>query len=307
MTEDRSDLASETTARQLQYLLYMHTRRGKSRTIAACADYFGISRSEAHKVFDALEEKGLVSRGDDGIKPTDRVRAVLGPLSERAEEVAIHFRDFGYSDARAKYEATLLICSLPDETTRIMTARLLAARVLGAVKSAVNDALSALPDGVYPIYDFTVKGANGKDLAKGAMGSDGFRRPAALVSARGVCGLELRAMTIRVKLPGGKTVQGTLSGLWYLRNGEYEECISSGERWCVPGDALTVTREGGAYVCRLRCLASAEDSCRMPGKSECELVFTVSAQSERILLRKEAGKGRKAKRGDEGPVFLSDN
>jgi Mn-dependent DtxR family transcriptional regulator len=307
MTENRSDRANEATARQLQYLFYMHTRRGKSRTIAACADYFGISRSGTYKVFDALEEKGLVLRGGEGIKLTARARASLGPLSEMAEELAIHLRGFGYSDARAKDEAALLICSLPDETARLMTARLLAARVLDAAKSTVNGAFPALSDGVYPIYDFTVKSVNGKDLAKGPMGSDGFRRPAVLVLARGVCGLELRAMTIRVKLRGGKTAQGTLSGLWYLRNGEYAECASSHERWCVPGDALTVTREGEAYVCRLRCLASAEASCHMPEKSESELVFTVSAQSERMLLRKETGKGRKATRKDSGPVFLSDN
>jgi Mn-dependent DtxR family transcriptional regulator len=307
MTENRSDRVNEATARQLQYLFYMHTRRGKSRTIAACADYFGISRSGAYKAFDALEEKGLVLRGDDGIKLTARARADIGPLSERAEEIAIHLTDFGYSDARAKDEAALLICSLPDETTRIMTARLLAARVLYAVKNTLNNALTALPDGVYPIYDFTVKGADGNDLADGAMGSDGFRRPAVLVLARGVCGLELRAMTIRVKLPSGKTAQGTLSELWYLRHGESSECASSRERWCIPGDALAVTRKGDAYICRLHCLASAEAACRMPEKSKSELVFTISAESDRIPLRKEDGKGRRAKRNGGTPVFLSDN
>jgi Mn-dependent DtxR family transcriptional regulator len=309
MTKNPNGQADETTARQWRYLFYVHTRRGKNRSLAACADYFGISRSGAYKAFDALEAKGLVLRGDDGPKLTARARAGLRPLSERAEEIAIHFGSFGYSDERARDEAAALICSLPDETTRLMTARLLAARVLDAVKNATNDASAALPDGVYPICDFAVYDANGNDLSKGAMGSDGFRRPAMFVLARGACALELRAQTIRVRLSNGKTVQGTLSRLWYrnLRNGGYEECVAFRERWCVPGGALTVTREGDAYVFRLRFRADAEASCNMPKASEGELVFAVSAKSERMPLRKETGKGRKAKRADGTPVFLSDD
>jgi hypothetical protein len=45
----------------------------------------------------------------------------------------------------------------------------------------------------------------------------------------------------------------------------------------------------------------------MPKESEGELVFALSAKSERMPLRKDAGKGRKAKRVGEAPVFLSDN
>jgi hypothetical protein len=250
-----------------------------------------------------------VLRGDDGIKLTARARAGLRPLSERAEEIAIHLGGFGYDDARARDEAALLICSLPDETTRIMAARLLAARVLGAVKDAANDAPMALPDGVYPLYDFNVYDAKGNDIAKGPMGSDGFRRPAMLALARGACGLDLRAQTIRVRLASGRTAQGTLTRLWYARpRGDgYTECIASRERWCVPGGALAVTREGDAHVCRLRFRADAEASCNMPKESEGELVFSVSAKSERMPLRKDAGKGRKAKRSEAEPVFLSDN
>jgi hypothetical protein len=250
-----------------------------------------------------------VLRGDDGIKLTARARAGLRPLSERAEEIAIHLGGFGYADARARDEAALLICSLPDETTRLMAARLMAARVLGVVKDAANDASLALPDGVYPLYDFTVYDAKGNDLARGAMGSDGFRRPAMLVSARGACGLELRAQTIRVRLASGRTAQGTLTRLWYARprSDGYTECIASRERWCVPGSALAVTREGDAYVCRLRCFANAERACRMPDKSESVLVFTVNAKSVRIPLRKEPGKGGRMKRDEEIPVFLPDN
>jgi DNA-binding MarR family transcriptional regulator len=63
----KTHVPAEITDRQWQQLLYFYARRGKNRTISAFASNFGVSRPGAYKAIDALEAKGLVLRGDDGI------------------------------------------------------------------------------------------------------------------------------------------------------------------------------------------------------------------------------------------------
>jgi Mn-dependent DtxR family transcriptional regulator len=283
-------IADEVTARQWQYLFYLHTRRGQNRTVTACAEHFEISRTGAIKVFDALCRKGLVLRDDDAVTLTRRALDGLRPLIEQRDEVEVFLKSIGHSDVRARNEAIKLICTLPADTITILTARFLAERVLGTPENRMSDnALATLPEGVYPIRDFTVYKAAGNGIS---MGNDGFRHPLMLVSARGVHGVELRARTIRRTLPSGEVVQGTLSRLKYLKDGAYTECAAFCERWNIPGSALTVTREDDSIVCRMDFLADAGPSCRMPANSEGYLVFTVNTQSERLHLRMEAEKSK---------------
>ena len=282
--------ADGVTARQWQYLFYLSTRRGRNKSVSICAAHFKISRQGAGKVFDILRDKGLVLREGDAITLTPKAREGLRPLTEQCEELKVFLKSAGYAGARAREEAIKMVYTFPSDTMEIITARFLAERVLGAPQTGEPDrALAALPDGVYPIYDFAVRKPDGGELS---MGNDGFRRPAMFVSARGAYGLELRAKTIRRTLPSGEVTRGTLTKLQYSQNGVYTECTAFCERWDIPGDALTLTREGDAFVCRMRFLADAGPACKMPAKSEGLLVFTVSAESERLPLRAVGGKGK---------------
>jgi Mn-dependent DtxR family transcriptional regulator len=280
------------TARQWQYLFYLHTRRGPNRTVSACAAHFGISRQGANKVFAILEDKGLVLRADDdAIALTPSARDGLRPLTEQCEEIEVFLQGVGHAAARARDEAIRMIHTLPSDTIRFMTAKFLADRVLAPSSLATDEGIAALPDGIYPIHDFVVYKGDGDEIS---MGNNGFRRPVMFVAARGAYGLEIRAKTIRHALPSGKVMQGTLTRLGYFKDGAHAECSAFCERWAVPAEALTLTRAGDGFVCRMRFWGDAGPACRMPMQSEGRLVFTVSADSERLPFHTEAKRGRAA-------------
>jgi Mn-dependent DtxR family transcriptional regulator len=282
------------TARQWQYLFYLHTRRGRNRTLAACAEHFGISRQGAESVFDTLSDKGFVLREGNAITLTEKAREGLYPLTEQRDELEVFLQSaVGHAEAQANDEAVKMVYTLPADTTEIMTARFLAERVL----APENRDTGMLPDGVYPIYDFTVYKSGGNEILTS---HDGFRRPIMFVSAYGLYGLEIRAKTIRHTLPDGTVGQGTLTKLQYLRDGAYTECAALCGRWNIPGNALAVTREGDSFVFRMDFLANAGPACRMPADSRGCLIFTVSAESERMLLRAEKGAKKQRSRTNAG-------
>ena len=281
--------ADKVTARQWQYLFYLHTRRGSNRTVSACAAHFGISRQGANKVFAILGDKGLVLRRGDAITLTPLARDGLRPLTEQCDELEVFLQSAGYAAARARDEAIKMIHTLPADTIGLMTAKFLAERVLAPKAPAPDAGIATPPDGIYPIRDFVVYKGDGDEIS---MGNNGFRRPVMFVSAHGAYGIEIRAKTIRHTLPSGEVMQGTLTRLGYSKDGAHRECAAFCERWVIPAEALTLTREGDAFVCEMRFWADAGPVCRMPMRSEGRLVFTVNADSERLPLRAEVQKSK---------------
>jgi DNA-binding MarR family transcriptional regulator len=261
------------TARQYQYLLYLHNRPGKSRTLAALAGYFDVNRSTAFDVVAALEKKGLVrkdTRKDTNeIQLTAQGRAAIAPLWERYEDSVVFLReDMCYTDREARELALFFICHVPQDLAGAAAGRQIARHAARRVRFVKNEALSGVPDGVYQT-DFTVFRPEKPVMS---MGDIGFRKPARLLFFNRCCALELRSRTIRYQnRETGRLIRGQLDRLCFRREGAWHEAHENSGRWLIPGDAIRLRRGDAGLEGSVRIRARAT-ACGMP-ESEADVVL----------------------------------
>ncbi|MDR2671690.1 MAG: MarR family transcriptional regulator [Oscillospiraceae bacterium] len=268
------------TARQYQYLLYLRNRPGKSRTLAALAGYFNVSRSTAFDVVAALEKKELVRKGENEIHLTAAGQKAIAPLWERYEDSVVFLReDMCYTDREAQELALFFLCHVPENLAGVAAGRQIARHAVRRVRLAKHEALSDIPDGVYQT-DFTVFQP---EKTVTSMGDIGFRKPARLLFFNRCCALELRSRTIRYQnRETGRLIRGQLDRLYFHQAGAWHEVREDSGRWLIPGDAIHLRLGDGGPEGSVRIRARAA-ACGMP-ESEADLVLFLKQSDLNELL-----------------------
>lgn len=273
------------TSRQEEYLMLFAVRSSSGCCIANASEEFGVSKATVSHLSTALEEMGMIRKGDYGkIELTERGLAQIQDKLEHAEKIESWLvSGLGLTPNLAEHEARRMAVSLKHETLEAIIQHWNQSEQRSQ-NLLPNQFLTDLAYGAYQLPFHVWK----KDSNELSMGDQGFRKPAILVCQEDGCSIFLfpRSFQYRLSAVKGRRHTGVLERLWYSLADVWHEAPEeeSGSR-TIPGEALVCEYSPDGHIAKVRIRVRARVPVfRMP-ESEADLVFLL----DQLKLCNESG------------------
>lgn len=282
------------TNRQKEYLLLYALRNGRDRGITEASEIFQVSKTSAFMVTSVLEEQGMIQKTVNGVIQLTQLgwQAIQKELSYQQELARWLSADLGLVPVKADQAARHMAIYLEEEALKAILAH-------GGTKKPLqppswSEQVPHLEPGLY-VIPFLVCKRGSREVS---MGDRGFQKPAELMQSASGWIIGLHPQRIHYKPLSKKTMQGSLTRMWYQMDNTWYEIQRDEEgRHLLPEQAIACQRgtEGLVGVARIRARASVGIA-KMP-ESEADIVFFLEKR-QRILPRVS---GETGERGDPIP------